>query len=339
LRHRVRDILSSGYFRTRVGTAVVAFFVVVLLNFVLPRLTPGSFIDSIGGQSLLDPQARAQLIARFGLNQSLSQQFVLYLEQLFTGFPPSFGFSFAYYPDSVWQVVSAYLPWTLLLIGASQAIAWCGGVLLGAWLGWTPGSKKNRLMFLSSTFMWGVPSYWIAGILILVFSLRLRWFPPALTSGVAPGSVSLLTFVLDVLSHSFLPVLTLVILALPVYAMVMRNSMVDVLKEDFMIAATARGLKKRSLILGHAARNAILPSITALALGFGTILSGAYLVEIVYSYPGMGYLVYQVITVHDYPVIEGVFFFSAILVIVANLVGDFAYTVLDPRVRYDGQVR
>jgi peptide/nickel transport system permease protein len=320
-------------------TAAVAFVAVVLLNFAFPRLAPGSFIDSIAGQSFLDPQSRAELVARFGLNQSLSQQFILYLRQLFTGFPPSFGFSFVYYPDSVWRVVSVYLPWTLLLIGVSQTIAWCGGVLLGAWLGWNPGSKSNRLMFLSSTFMWGVPSFWIAGILILVFSLRLRWFPPALTSGVAPGSVTASTFILDVLSHSFLPVLTLVILAFPVYAMVMRNSMVDVLREDFMMAATARGLKRRSLILGHAARNAILPSITALALGFGTILSGAYLVEIVYSYPGMGYLVYQVITAHDYPVIEGVFFFSAVLVIVANLIGDLAYTLLDPRVRYEGPVR
>jgi peptide/nickel transport system permease protein len=134
------------------------------------------------------------------------------------------------------------------------------------------------------------------------------------------------------LNHSFLPVLTLVILNLPQYALVMRNSMVGVLQEDFMKAAESRGLKTRSLILGHGARNALLPSITNLALGFGAILSGAYLVEITYSYPGLGYLIEQSALSRDYPVLEAIFFFSALLVLLANLIADFAYVFLDPRV-------
>lgn len=332
LRHRLLDVFSSKYFRTRVITTLITLFAILMLNFVLPRLNPGSFVSSIGGQTNLEPEQRAELLAKFGLDQPIQQQFVLYLQQTFGSFPPTFGYSFIYYPQSVWQVVSVYLPWTVLLISVSQVLAWCGGVLLGAWVGWNPSSRKNSAMFVTSTFMWGVPSYWIAGILIFIFAIRLRWFPPALTSGVITGNWAVA--IPDLLSHSFLPLLTLVILTLPVYAMTMRNSMVDVLKEDFMLAATARGLKKRSLVLRHAARNALLPSITNLVLSFGTILSGAYLVEIVYSYPGLGYLMFQVITLHDYPIIQGVLFFSALLVIVANLMGDVAYTLLDPRVRY-----
>ena len=124
------------------------------------------------------------------------------------------------------------------------------------------------------------------------------------------------------------------LLNLPLHALVMRNTMVNVLEEDFIMAAKSRGLRQRTLILSHAAHNALLPSVTNLALSFGSILSGAYLVEIIFSYPGMGYLIEQSALVRDYPVLEGVFFFSAILVIVANVIADIAYVLLDPRVEY-----
>jgi peptide/nickel transport system permease protein len=188
-------------------------------------------------------------------------------------------------------------------------------------------------MFGVSNFMWGVPSYWIATILIYLFAIHWHIFPPALsTSGIVSGLS--LDEAYGLLSHSFLPIATLVILTLPQHALVMRNTMVNVLEEDFVTAAEARGLKTRSLVLGHAARNAILPSVTNLALSFGAILSGAYLVEIIYSYPGMGFLIEQAALTRDIPVLEGVFFFSAILVIVANIIADFSYPFLDPRIEY-----
>jgi peptide/nickel transport system permease protein len=181
--------------------------------------------------------------------------------------------------------------------------------------------------------MWGVPPYWIAEILIFVLAVRLHLFPPSLTSGVATSN--LLVAIPAILGHSFLPILTLVLYAFPIQAMVMRNNMINVLKEDFISATVARGIKPRTLILGHAARNALLPSITNLALSFGALLSGAYIIEIVYSYPGMGYLITQSIYNHDFPVLQGVFFFSAALVIIANLLGDVAIVLLDPRIDYE----
>jgi peptide/nickel transport system permease protein len=306
--------------------------VVLVLNFILPRLAPGSYIDGMKDQTFLSPADRLALLQRFGLTQPIWVQFIIYLRESLLSFPPNFGTSFYFYPSTVWQVVSAYLPSTLFLITVSQLLAWTTGVLLGAWLGWNPNSKKNAALFATSSFVWGVPSYWLASILIFVLAIRIRLFPPALTGGLT--SALTLSSIGVILDHSFLPILTLYILSFPVQALIMRNSMVGILQEDFMFAAVGRGLKKRSLILGHAARNAIMPSITNLALSFGTILAGAYLVEIVYSYPGMGYLIYTAVLNHDYPVLQGVFFFSAILVIGVNLMADISYTILDPRADY-----
>jgi peptide/nickel transport system permease protein len=331
LRIRSRGNLG-GFLKRRLVTALLVFFVVYVINFILPRLEPGNAISVIASTELL-PKQREQLIQMLGINQPWSEQFLNYVKDTFGTFPPSFGVSFSHYPLTVWTLVSTALPWTLLLVGVSQAIAWAGGVLLGAWVGWRHGSRADSIMFTISNFMWGVPSYWLATILIFVFAIEFRIFPPALSSSGLVSSLSI-AGIADVLQHSFLPIFTLVLLNLPIHALVMRNTMVTVLQEDFITAARARGLKSRTLILGHAARNALLPSITNLALSFGAILSGAYLVEIIYSYPGMGYLIEQSALTRDYPVLEGVFFFSAIIVIVANLVADIAYVYLDPRVEY-----
>ncbi|MDA4112593.1 MAG: ABC transporter permease [Thaumarchaeota archaeon] len=321
--------LKTAYVRRRIITTVIIFLVVYLLNFIIPRLEPGSILSAIHGADLL-PAQREQLLQMLGVNTPYPQQFENYLKDTFLTFPPNFGISFARYPLPVWALVTQALPWTLLLVGISQAIAWTSGVLLGAWLAWHRGSKADSAMFSVSNFMWGVPSYWLATIFIYVFAIRLKLFPAALSSSGAIGFN--LGSAESILLHSFLPILTLVVLNFPQHALVMRNTMVGVLQEDFIKAAEARGLRTRTLVLGHAARNALLPSITNLALGFGAILSGAYLVEIIFSYPGLGYLIEQSAIGRDYPVLEAIFFFSAMLVLIANLAADIAYTFLDPRV-------
>ena len=324
--------LPKSYVRKRLLTAVLVFFGVWIINFILPRLEPGNTLNIILSNEVL-PAQRLQLMQALGINEPWTQQFLHYIVQTFGTFPPNFGYSFAHYPLTVWTLVSAALPWTLLLVGVSQAIAWTTGTLLGAWLAWHRGSKADSLMFTVSNFMWGVPSYWIATILIYVFSIQLHLFPPALATNGPITGLSVKQ-VVDLMAHSVLPIATLVILTLPLHALVMRNTMVNVLDDDFVAAAEARGLRKRTLIFRVAMRNALLPSITGLMLSFGAILSGAYLVEILFSYPGMGYLIEQASLTRDIPVLEGVFFFSAILVIVANVFADFAYPFLDPRVEY-----
>jgi len=312
--------------RNRLVAALIVFLAVWVINFIIPRLEPGNFVATLSSRPDLTPEQREKLIELFGLNQSLWVQFLKYVQQTFGSFPPSFGVSFLHYPQTVWSVVSLALPWTLLLIVVSISFAWVFGVLLGTALAWWQGSKFDSFVVGASSFMWGVPSYWLGTILIYLFAIKVHLFPAALTgTGGTP---------LTILSHAFLPILTLVLLNLPINAMVVRNTMIDVMREDFMFAARARGIKLRTLMFGHAARNALLPSITNLALNFGAILSGAYLVEIIFSYPGMGYLIEQSALNRDYPVLEGVLFFSAIIVIVANLLGDLSYVFLDPRVEY-----
>ena len=297
---------------------------------MIPRLEPGNFVAILSSRPDLLPEQRLKLISLFGLNEPLPVQFLNYVKDTLGSFPPNFGVSFEHYPQTVWQVVLVALPWTLLLITVSTVVAWAGGVLLGAWLAWHQGSKADSMTFAVSSFMWGVPSYWIASVLIFVFAIKLHYFPAALTGGIQGADI--VTQSIDIMRHAFLPILTLVILNLPVNAMVMRNTMVNVLQEDFMFAASARGLKQRSLIFSHAARNALLPSVTNLALNFGSILSGAYLTEIIFSYPGLGLLTAESVFARDYPVLQGVLFFSAILVILANVIGDLSYVFLDPRV-------
>ena len=257
--------LRSSYLRNRLITSLIVFFVVYLLNFIIPRLEPGDYLSTINTMNIL-PQTQQALIQSLGLNKSLYQQFITYVQQTFGTFPPNFGVSYSHYPLSVWTMVLSALPWTLLLVFVSQSISWPVGVLLGSWLAWRRGSKADSAMFVISNFMWGVPSYWLASILIFVFAIELRVFPPALTASGVVGTKMTLAEVWDVLDHAFLPVLTLVLLSTPIHALVMRNTMVSTLKEDFISAAETRGLKTRTLIFNHAARNALLPSITALAL-------------------------------------------------------------------------
>jgi peptide/nickel transport system permease protein len=319
--------------RRRLITAGATFIVVYLLNFIIPRLEPGNFIASLSDQTDLLPEQRLKIIQMFGLDQPISVQFVNYLRQTLLTFPPNFGFSFSDYPMTVLQLISIYLPWTLLLIMVSQAIAWPLGIVIGTMVAWRQGSFVDSTILAISSFMWGVPSYWLANIFIFVFSINLHLLPPSLL-GTGFSSFNLLSRVSEILTHSALPILTLVALNLPGYAVVMRNTMIRVKQEDFMLAAEARGLSSRTLMFAHGARNALLPSVTNIAHAFGNVLSGAYLIEITYSYPGMGYLISQAAFSRDLPVLQGVFFFSALLVIMSNVLADVAYVILDPRIEY-----
>ncbi len=324
--------LRSPYFKRRIFTSLLVFLVVYILNFLIPRLEPGNILSGLVGAANLEPAQREQLLEQLGINQPLWVQFIKYVSETFGSFPPSFGVSFAKYPLSVWAVIWQYLPWTLLLVGVSQGIAFSVGILLGATLAWRRGSKSDSVLLGISSFMTGAPSFWLATILIFVFAIEFHIFPPASTGEGLTGNVFFQ--IQTILYHAFLPILTLVLINLPRSAIVMRNTMVNVMQEDFIMAAKARGLKLRTLVFGHAVRNSLLPSIANLALSFGAILSGAYLVEITYSYSGMGYLLVQSVFTRDYPVLQGVFFFSAMLIILANILADIFYLYLDPRVEY-----
>jgi peptide/nickel transport system permease protein len=308
---------------------------------VLPRLSGGNAIReallqqaAAGGyvQSNID-QMVAEYDKEFGLDQPLPVQYVTYL---WNTSHLDFGFSMANYPTRVSTLMLNALPWTLALLGISTAIAFSLGIFLGGLLAWpkTPRFLVNVLLppFLTLS---AVPYYMLGLVLLWVLSFQTHWFPlfGAYTPGTLPDWSSI-DFLEDVASHSILPALSIILSSLGFWALGMRAMMVTVQHDDFVQYAEAKGLKDRTVFFRYAGRNAMLPQITALGLTIGHILSGALLVEIVFSYPGIGNVLYHSIKSYDYFAIEGIVFGVIVSITVATLVLDLIYPKIDPRISY-----
>ncbi|HEY3061343.1 MAG TPA: ABC transporter permease [Chloroflexota bacterium] len=324
---------------------LILFFVVVwvaaTINFVLPRLSGGNAIRNqltqqaaSGGyvQGNIDAMV-AEFDKEFGLDKPLWQQYLSYMWDI-AHF--EFGFSMASYPMRVSTLMANALPWTLALLGLSTAIAFSLGMFLGGLMAWprTPRWIVNVLLppFLTLS---AVPYYMLGLVLLWVLAFQTHWFPifGAYTPGVIPDW-SDPEFLKDVASHMVLPALSIVLSALGFWALGMRAMMVTVQNDDFVQFAEAKGLRGRTVFFRYAGRNALLPQVTALGLTIGHILSGALLVEIVFSYPGIGNVLYRSIKAYDYFAIEGIVFGVIVSITVATLVLDLVYPKIDPRISY-----
>jgi len=309
---------------------VIVFFVILVLNFLLPRVMPGNPASILANEYQLPPETVKILEEMWKLNRSLPEQFVAYLESLFTG---RWGYSYKYFPMPVYDLIMQRLPWTLLLLGTSSLTVFGLGVVLGIVAGWRRGTRTDSAITFTAVLVYAIPYYWLAMMLQYVFGYVLKTFP--IGHAVTPGAVytTPLDFVKDVLWHLTLPVLAITLTAYASYTLVTRNTMVDILGEDFILVAKAKGLPERR-VMWHAARNALLPPVTMLAIRLGHIVGGAVFTETVFSYPGVGYLIYESIIYKDYPVLNAAFFMLAITVIIANFIADLTYMLLDPRIRY-----
>ncbi len=327
--------LSGKYLLRRTIYAAITLFAVICINFAIPRVMPGSPLIDFANPHLVSPAAQEALKQRFGLDKPYPVQFELYLANLFS-WPPNFGLSYLFYPTPVFTVVTQYLPWTLFLVGVSTVITAILGILVGVWTGSRPGSKVDTGVMSVSMVLWTMPFFWLGTILLWVFALSLKWFPlsGATSGGIIASNPLQITDAGDVLWHAFLPMATLVFASYAGYSLIMRNTMVGELSQDYILQARAKGLRERAVLLGHAARNAMLPMITLIGLNLGYVVSGALLVEIVFGYPGVGYLTYRAVLFHDFPLLQGLFFVVSITVILANYLADIAYAFLDPRIKY-----
>jgi len=222
------------------------------------------------------------------------------------------------------------------LVGVSTIITAIVGILLGVVTGSRPGSKVDTVSVSVSMLLWTMPFFWLGIILLWVFAISLRWFPVsgALSGGLTADNPLTAGNTGDMLWHAFLPMLTLVVASYAGYSLIMRNTMVGELSQDYILLARAKGLKDRAVLFGHAARNAMLPMITLIGLNLGYVVSGALLVEIVFAYPGVGFLTYRAVLAHDYPLLQGLFFILSLTVVAANYFADLAYALLDPRIKY-----
>jgi peptide/nickel transport system permease protein len=327
------------YFARRIGFFLATLWAAVTLNFVIPRLQPGDPAEVMvrklaGKDAQLDPAAVKAMRAMLGApDGNLFQQYVDYLKALSHG---KFGISYTYFPYPVTEVIGKALPWTLVLVGVTQVLAFVIGVTLGAYAAWRRNTRFDSLVTLGSTFVGTLPGFWIALLLLFAFGYTLGWFP---TSGGYEDSMPgwNLGFVGDAALHSLLPAASLLVTAPIGWILGMRNTMVMNLGEDYIRLARAKGLPDRVVALRYAARNALLPSVTGFAIALGGVLGGSILVETIFDYPGMGRLMGEAVSNRDFPLLQALLLFIIVGVLVANLVADLLYGVLDPRARKAGQ--
>jgi len=247
-------------------------------------------------------------------------------------FQGELGYSY-YYNAPVLSVILGRLPWTLLLVGTSLLLSTMLGIVLGIESGWRRGSRTDRTLLAGLMSLNGFPDFFLGMLLLIAFGVVLGVFP--LAGALTPYSgLSGLALLLDVLRHLFLPVAALTLAHLGGSYLLTRNTMITVLKEPYMLTAKAKGLSQRVLKYRHAGRNSMLPVVTQTGIWMGRVVTGALFVEMVFAYPGVGYLTYEALLARDYPIIQGVFLMVAISVLVANFLIDLSYPKLDPRVSY-----
>jgi peptide/nickel transport system permease protein len=276
-------------------------------------------------------EEREELIKIFGLDESLYTQYIRYIINVFKG---DMGISFLYYPSRVWNVIIERLPWTVLLLGTSIGLSMIVGVILGSYSAWNYGKKFDSIVTMGSLVLRTVPSFWLGMIFLLVFGYYLRLFPlsGSITVGVRMG---VFERILDIIKHLMLPVFTLMAYLIAGNIYLVRASLLDVLPEQYIVTAKAKGLKNRTILYKHGLRSGIIPVITWFTLQFGYIVSGAVLIETVFSFPGTGKLIYDAALARDYPLLQGAFLILTATVLIAMFILDLIYAILDPRIKKD----
>ena len=317
----------------RLGFYALAAWAAVTLNFFLPRLMPGDPATALFArfQGRLGPEALRALRETFGLTEApLAGQYLTYLGHVLQG---DFGISIAYFPSPVSQVIGTGLLWTIFLAGTAVAISFAIGTLLGLASAWWRRGAMDTWLPSALVFVGAFPYFWLAMVALYLFGFTLGWFPLGHAYGddVAPGLS--FGFLAEVARHAALPVGTMVLATLGGWLLSMRNSMIAVLGSDYVNLARAKGLPPSQVALRYAARNALLPSVTGFGMALGYVLGGSLLTEIVFSYPGQGYLLVQAVRNQDYPLMQGIFLVITLAVLGANWLVDLVCVSLDPRVR------
>jgi peptide/nickel transport system permease protein len=331
--------LTVGYVVHRVGMFLFTIWASATIMFFIPRLAPGDPVTAMVAR--ISSQAgrvegSAQLIAawreRFGLDDPLFLQYLSYLRSMLTF---DFGYSLSQFPVEVGTMVGRAMPWTIGLLALATFLSFLSGSVIGALLAWgrTPRLLK-ALLPISLTFT-AIPFYILGILLIYVFVFALGLFPVSggYRSDLTPGLS--LAYVNSVVQHGTLPALSIVLASMGFWALGMRGMMITVAGEDYLTLARAKGLRPGRVLFRYEIRNAILPQVTALVLGLGSIVGGTVLVEYVFGYPGMGALLYQGITNSDFTVIQGIVFILILTTVTAVLILDLIYPLLDPRITYE----
>jgi peptide/nickel transport system permease protein len=319
--------------RRRLIGAVPLLLIVATGAFLLLEAAPGDAVDAyLAGAGGGDAELIGRLRAEWGLDQGPLQRFLAYMAALAT---LDLGWSTAFHRP-VLEVVLERLPNTLLLMSLSTAFAFAMGSALGIVAGARPGSARDRLLSIGSIAVYAMPGFWLGLVLIVIFAVDLRWLPSGGIESVASGKAGL-DRALDIARHLLLPVASLGLVYLALYLRLMRDGMANLWSADFVRGAQARGLPRWRIVIGHVARNALLPVVTMLGLQSASMLGGSVVIESVFAVPGLGRLASEAVAQRDMPLLLGVLLCSALVVIVVNLLVDVAYAALDPRVGSTGE--
>jgi peptide/nickel transport system permease protein len=319
----------TRYFLKRILQVPLVLLAVIVFNFTLIHLAPGDPILILVGESSVSAEYVQMLRQHLGLDRSIPEQLLLYIWSVAQG---DMGFSF-YNKQPVIDVILSRIPATLLLMITQYIIATAVGVFLGVTAARKPHSLTSNLTSIISLVGYSIPVFWLGQILLLIFVIQLGLLP-------AGGMFSLrqelqgIDYILDVLRHLVLPVICLGAYHVALVTRLTRASMLETLQQDFITAAEAKGLDERVVVYKHALRNALLPVVTVAGMSFGFILSGAILTESVFAWPGLGRLTYEAIVTRDYPVLMGMLIMVSVMVMIANLITDILYALLDPRITY-----
>ena len=312
---------------------LAAFIAAATINFFLPRVMPGDPIQIMfaGAGSDLSLENLNALKLTFGfIDAPLGEQYVAYLKSVFTG---DLGRSIKYYPLPVTELLGRALMWTLGLVGTATVVSFSIGTFLGIMAAWRRGTVFDTVVSLAAIFSSSVPAVVVSLITLVAFGYTLGWFPSGYAADPMLDPSWGWDYVSSVLYHGTLPMLTMVIVLTGGFAVTMRNNMINLLGEDYIVMGRAKGLTDGVVMLWYAARNALLPTVSALAISLGAVLGGSLVTEVVFNYPGMGNTLYQAILARDYPVIQGELLIMTAAMLTANFIVDLSYVLLDPRLK------
>jgi peptide/nickel transport system permease protein len=324
--------MGSAYLVRRLASAAITILLIVLINFLLFRAMPGSperiILRGVPNVTVERLEATRE---RWGLNDPLfPDQFVSFLQATASG---DLGFSFVARGQTVAEVLAQRIWPTIILFGLGEIVAIVVGLALGAYSGWRRGGPIDFVGNGVSLILYSAPYFLLGMILLLIFATNLGWFPTfgMLTAGATYSSP--IDRLVDFLAHLALPLATVALGLIGQYAIVMRSSIIETSSDDYVTTARGMGLKDGRVLRHHALPNAMLPTVTLVAINLGYVVAGAITVEVVFNWPGLGTLTVEALTARDYPVLQGVFLLLCVSVVLANLAADMVYGVLDPRVR------
>jgi peptide/nickel transport system permease protein len=317
----------------RLGFYLAAFLAAATVNFFLPRLMPGDPIEimfSSAGSDLSIENLEALKLTFGFVDGPLWQQYLTYLRSVFTG---DLGRSIKYFPLPVTELLGRALFWTVGLMGTATLISFTLGTVLGIMAAWKRGSTFDVVFSVGAIMATSMPAMVLSLVALFIFGFELKWFPTGYAADPALDPAFSWQYLSSIVRHGILPVLTLSIVLTGGFLVTMRNNMINLLGEDYIVMARAKGLSDRRVMFWYAARNALLPTVSSLAIAIGTVLGGSLVTEVVFNYPGLGNTLYQAILARDYPVIQGQLLIMTLAMLTANFIVDVSYVLLDPRLR------